>query len=1105
MLLDYYKNHPSLKELLFLLDKHSTEHVHLKNLTGSSFTLFMAALHQTIQKQLVLIYPDKEQAMYAYTDIVQLLGENKCLYLPSSYKRKLKNQHYDHAQVILRNECMEQLMKNNANSILVTYPEAMSEKVIDKILYQKSTFPVHTGEEIDMDFIEEILDKYHFECVDFVHKPGQYACRGALVDVFSFAAENPYRIEFKDELVTSIRTFDFETQTSLSPCESIQITPDLHENFEQELTSSVFSYLLSDALLITTDAILFEQQIKQFQTDRYIHNDEETNTISSFSFKEITSQLEQFIWIEHGQTLKKTEHIVHFNTFPQPSFNKNFDLFSDDIKQKHEEHFSIYFLVEQESQKQRLTDIFINLNINDYIEFYDKSLSYGFIDNDLKLVCYTEHQFFNKFYRHKVRDRFLQSESLSMDEFYSLKPGDYIVHIDHGIGIFAGLEKIELNGKWQEQIKLVFKDKALVYVSIHNLHKISRYKGREGEPPKLSKLGSGAWQKMKNTAKQKVKDIARDLIKLYAERMKQKGFAFSPDTYMQEELESSFFFEDTPDQAKATKTVKEDMEKDVPMDRLICGDVGFGKTEIAIRAAFKAVADNKQVAVLVPTTLLALQHYLTFNERLQKFPCVTEFLTRLKNTKQEKEIIEKLQQGKIDILIGTHKILTKNVVFKDLGLLIIDEEQKFGVTAKERLRQLKTNVDTLTLTATPIPRTLQFSLMGARDMSVIQTPPPNRQPIVTELHTFDNDIIKKAIDFEVGRGGQVFFVHNRIETIYEIKRMVSELCPNVSIAVGHGQMKPAELEKIMIDYMEGLYDVLISTSIIENGIDIPNANTMIINNGQMFGLSDLHQLRGRVGRTNRKAFCYILTPPLDTLPSDARKRLKAIEEFSDLGSGFYIALQDLDIRGAGNLLGAEQSGFIAEIGFDTYQKILHEAIQEIMNETITEFNDDNKEINTIPKKFTFDCAFESDLQLYIPEYYVENITERIRLYKEIDQLEDDNAIASFSAMLKDRFGNLPEEVQGLFQVIKIRQIARELGFEKISIKMNKLTCYFISNKQSDYYDSAIFRNIISSLQQSHSKIALKEHNERLYLQIEQVNNLSKVYDILEKLKQKATY
>lgn len=1099
MLVDYYKQHPALKEFLFLLEKHATENILLKNLSGSSFTLFVSALFQSVQKPLMLIFPDKEQAMYAYTDFVQLLSENECLYLPSSYKRKLKNQHYDHTQVILRNECIEKLMQN-VHRIIVTYPEAISEKLIHKDFLQNSTLPIHVHEELDMDFVEEVLSGYHFERVDFVHKPGQYACRGALVDVFSYAAENPYRIEFKGEQVASVRTFNFESQTSIQSFESVQIMPDLHENFEKELTSNLFSYLNEEVLLITVDTVLFDQQIKQFQTDRYIHHDEETNTIPSYPFKEIISQFEKLQWIEYGQALKKPEHILSFNTFPQPSFNKNFDLFSEDILQKHNEQFKIYFLVEQESQKERLTDIFINLNINDYIEFLEKSLSYGFIDNDLKLACYTEHQFFNKFYKHKVRDRFLQSESLTINEFYSLKPGDYIVHIDHGIGIFAGLEKIELNGKWQEQIKLVYKDKALVYVSVHNLHKISKYKGREGEPLKLSKLGSGAWQKMKNAAKQKVKDIARDLIKLYAERMKQKGFAYTADTYMQEELESSFFYEDTPDQAKATKVVKEDMEKEIPMDRLICGDVGFGKTEIAIRAAFKAVADNKQVAVLVPTTLLALQHYLTFNERLQKFPCTTEYLTRLKNTRQEKEILEKLKQGKIDILIGTHKILGKGVEFKDLGLLIIDEEQKFGVAAKERLRHIKTNVDTLTLTATPIPRTLQFSLMGARDLSIIQTPPPNRQPIVTELHSFNNDVIKKAIDFEVGRGGQVFFIHNRVETIYEVKRMVSELCPDVSIAVGHGQMNPVEMERIMIDFIEGTYDVLISTTIVENGIDIPNANTMIINNGQMFGLSDLHQLRGRVGRTNRKAFCYILTPPFDTLPSDARKRLKAIEEFSDLGSGFYIALQDLDIRGAGNLLGAEQSGFIADMGFDTYQKILQEAIQEIKDEAPVEISNETSEKPVVPKIFTYDCTFESDLQLYIPEHYIENVTERIRLYKELDQLEDDAAIETFSNMLNDRFGEIPEEVHGLLNVLKIRRLAKELGFEKVSLKMNKLTCYFVSNKQSHYYESDVFKNILNYLQKSHSQLLLKEHNERLYLQFIHVNHLPKAYELLEKLK-----
>lgn len=1100
MLFEHYKNHPHVREISFLLSKHQEIPISLKNLSGSSLILALTALYHEIETSMVVVFPDKEQSMYAYTDFIYLINENQVNYFPSSYKRKLKNQHFDHTQVILRNECLEKISLQK-KSILVSYPEALSEKVMDKSLLSKNTLPINVNEEIDIDFIEEILLSYKFEYVDFVSKPGQFTRRGGIVDVFSFSSENPCRIEFRNEKINSLRIFNFESQESLKEIDNVVITPNLSENFQSEMNGFVLDYFNNKPIIITIDTVLFEQQIKQFQTDRFIHPNEEKSNISSFTFDEIYQKIKQFSWIEYGQNIRKNAHLFHFNTFPQPSFNKSFELLQDDILQKHKKSYKIYFLVDQESQKERLQNIFINLGVIDKIDFLANNLSQGFIDNDLKIAFYTEHQFFNRFFKHKVRDRFLQSESLTINEFSSLKPGDYIVHIDHGIGIFGGLEKIEINGKWQEQIKLIYKDQALVYVSIHNLHKISKFRGKDSEAPKLSKLGSGSWQKIKLAAKQQAKDIARDLIKLYAKRIQQQGFAFSPDSYLQQELEASFFYEDTPDQSKATKAVKEDMEKKIPMDRLVCGDVGFGKTEIAIRAAFKAVADNKQVAVLVPTTLLALQHYLTFKERLQKFPCEIEYLTRLKTAKQEKEIQEKVKQGKIDILIGTHKLLNKNLEFKDLGLLIIDEEQKFGVAAKEKLRQLKTNIDTLTLTATPIPRTLQFSLMGARDLSIIQTPPPNRQPIITEIHTFNKDVIKKAIDFEIGRGGQVFFIHNRVDTIYEIEKIVRELCPNTSIAIGHGKMNPKELENIMINFIEGTYDILISTTIIENGIDIPNANTIIINNGHMFGLSDLHQLRGRVGRTNRKAFCFILTPPFDSLPSDARKRLQAIEEFSDLGSGFYIALQDLDIRGSGNLLGTEQSGFIAEMGYDTYIKILQEAIQEIRDEEIQ--NNPNIETTTIvelkPKNLVYDCSFESDLQLYIPEDYVENVAERIRLYKELDQLENENEITLFKNKLIDRFGILPKEVEGLFDVLKIRWEAQKLGFEKISLKMNKLTCYFISNKQSNYYESSIFQKILAFLQTSHNQIVLKEQNERLYLQFSNIINLEKALKILQNM------
>ncbi len=1093
-----YTSHPFFKEFLKNIDANNHHELLIKNLIGSSFSCFVWDVFNVLHQNIVLVMPDKEQALYTYTDLVNLNSSNKLpfIYFPSSYKRKLKNQHFDNAQVILRNEALQKIHPICPH-IVVTYPEALSEKLINQYSYSNAHLTIHQGERIDISFLEEVLQTYQFEYVDFVFKPGQYAMRGAIVDVFSYSSEYPFRIVFDDEQIKSLRSFYADTQQSIEILEQIHITPDYTHHYSEKLESSIFDYYPQQPLVITYDTIFFEQQIKNFTTDRFVKNEEEEYKAPCFTFDELTSILKNLPWIEYGHAVLSRKKIFAFNTQAQPAFNKNFDLLCDDILARKELLYNFYFLIDQETQKERFEEILKSLSILEKITFLPFTLSAGFIDNDLKIAYYTEHQFFNRYYQHKINDRFLHYDSAIHQELLTLKPGDYVVHIDHGIGIFAGLEKIEINGKWQEQIKIVFKDNACIYMSVHNLHKISRYRGSDGLPPKLSKLGSGAWQKLKQQAKDKVKDIARDLIKLYSERMQSQGFAFSPDTYLQEELEASFFYEDTPDQAKATKAVKADMEKPVPMDRLICGDVGFGKTEIAIRAAFKAVADNKQVAVLVPTTILALQHYLTFKERLEKFPCTIEYLSRLKSAKQAKEIVEKLKKGEIDIIIGTHKLLHKDIVFKDLGLLIIDEEQKFGVAAKEHIRKLKTNIDTLTLTATPIPRTLQFSLMGARDLSIIQTPPPNRQPIITEVHIFNKEIIKKAIDYEISRGGQVFFIHNKIDNIFDISRQIHELCPNVNIAVGHGRMKPSELEEIILGFMQGHYDVLLSTTIIENGIDIPNANTIIINHGHMFGLSDLHQLRGRVGRTNRKAFCYILIPPFDLLPAEARKRLKAIEEYSELGSGFYIALQDLDIRGAGNLLGAEQSGFIAEMGFETYQKILQEAIEEIKAEESI-----NTEQQTPITKSILanDCTFESDLQLYIPEYYVENIAERIRLYKELDTLENEEQIEQFKTMLIDRFGPLPNEVNGLFDVLRIRWIAQQIGFEKVSLKTNKLNCYFISNKQSAYYESKLFRNLLQYLQQNRKGIALKEINQRLFLQFEKVSSLSKVYEILTELR-----
>jgi transcription-repair coupling factor (superfamily II helicase) len=1095
MSLSFYHKHTYFNNILKLIELPQKK-LGIKNLVGSAFNLLITEIFNHIQKNILVIYPDKEMAMYGYTDALNILNNNsQILFLPSSYKKKIKNLFFDNALTIIRNETINQI-KNLEKSIVFTYPEALAEKIIDKDSYLKNTIEIKVNDNIDSNFLIEFFDSYNFEQVDYVYQPGQYAVRGAIIDVFSYASEYPYRIELDEDYIKSLRTFSIENQQSLKFLDKIEIIPDFFKNFKYKITSSFFDYYKSKPLVFTYDAALFKQLIADLSKS-YFYKDDETENIPVLSVEEFFDILKTHTIIEHGFFYFPHDEVIKFNTIEQPAFNKNFELLKLDIETKFDDNYSINILVENNIQKDRLIEIFKNLNILNKVNFLDKTLNKGFIDNDFKIALYTEHQIFDRFYKHKVRDRFLYHENIIVDQFNSLKPGDYVVHIDHGIGIFAGLEKIEINGKWQEQIKIVFKDNACIYMSVHNLHKISKYKGADGTPPKLSKLGSGAWQKLKNIAKQKVKDIAKDLIKIYAERMHSTGYKFSPDTFMQEELEASFFYEDTPDQAKATRAVKEDMEKEYPMDRLICGDVGFGKTEIAIRAAFKAVADNKQVAVLVPTTILALQHYLTFTERLEKFPCKIDYLSRLKNIKQTKETLEKLKKGEIDIIIGTHKLLSDKVQFKDLGLLIIDEEQKFGVAAKEYLRKIKTNVDTLTLTATPIPRTLQFSLMGARDISILQTPPANRQPIHTEVHVFNTEIIKKAIEFEVSRDGQVFFIHNKVNNINDIKKLIQQLCPDVNVAVAHGKMSATEMEEIILDFMQGKYDVLVSTTIIENGIDIPNANTIIINNGHTFGLSDLHQLRGRVGRTNRKAYCYILTPPLDSIPNEAKKRLKAIEEYSELGSGFYIAMQDLDIRGAGNLLGAEQSGFIAEMGFETYQKILQEAIEELRLENSIE----KEEGLGIKNKFLPEnCIFESDLELYIPETYIENTTERIKIYRELDLIETEDELAKFENKLLDRYGPIPEEVKGLFKVIQLRWLANSIGFEKISLRNNKLTCYFNSNKQSSYFESNIFKNILTFLQKNTKGITLKESKERLFLQFENVKTLEKAKEILVNLK-----
>lgn len=1093
-MLDIYSQHRSFSDICNSLNNNELNKIYIKGLSGSSQALFIGAVFKKLNKNFVCILPEKEEAAHFYSDLVSVLGEQNVLFFPSTYRRKYNSNNVSIANSVSRTSVLEKISQSNNCLLIVTHPEALAEKVVSKKAFNENTLILHKNEKVTLNFIEEVLTSYNFERTDFVFQPGQYALRGSIIDIFSFSQEFPFRVDFIGDEVNNIRSFDIETQISVNEVDNIAIIPDLHTKNEISAESSFFSFFNKKPKLFVKDIAIYENIISQFLS-------EADEVEKFFSYIELLSELSKEQLIETGLNKFFAPSVLYeFNTVPQPAFNKNFELFGTDLIEKTTNGYKVFIISDNRQQIERITTILRDLGMSDLFKTISSDIHEGFIDNDLLICYYTEHQIFGKYHKYKLHDNFLKSGAITLNEFYDLHPGDFIVHIDHGIGVFGGLEKVNINGKWQEQIRLIYKDKDILYVNLHSLHKISKYKSKDGEPPKLYKLGTGAWQRLKQQTKSKVKDIARDLIELYAKRIQQKGFAFSQDSYLQQELEASFFYEDTPDQEKATIATKKDMESAVPMDRLICGDVGFGKTEVAIRAAFKAVADSKQVAILVPTTILALQHFYTFTERLKNFPCNVEFINRFKTAKEQKEIINKINNGNIDIIIGTHKLLNKEIKFKDLGLLIIDEEQKFGVAAKEKLRSIRVNVDTLTLTATPIPRTLQFSLMGARDLSIINTPPPNRQPIVTEVYTFNENIIRDAINFEVSRNGQVFFINNHIQNIGEIEKLIHKLCPDVRTIVGHGQIKPSELEDLIIKFINGNYDVLISTTIVENGLDIPNANTIIINNGHMFGLSDLHQLRGRVGRSNRKAFCYIMAPPVSVLPQDARRRLKAIEEFSELGSGFNIALQDLDIRGAGNMLGAEQSGFIADIGFETYQKILQEAMLELREseyKNLPEITKDKQDESQ--KQYVSDCVVETDLELYIPETYIENTSERIKLYRELDNIENEEQLLKFTKTLEDRFGKIPNEIFGLFDIIRLRWKAKQLGFEKLVLKQNKLICYFIAAQNSSFYNSKIFADILQYLQTSHNSSGLKENNEKLSLYFDKINSLEKAKQVITNL------
>ncbi len=1101
--LKYFKGHPGFSTLEKKLAAPPGEKIHLHGLIGSSKTILLSLLLQKSNKNIVVLLNDREEAAYFYDDLNHLgVGENT-LFFPSSYKRSVQYNQPEQENVVQRTEVLNLISKNEKPYLVVSYPEAIVEKVISNASLESNTLQVKSRDRISIEFINEFLYEYGFERVDFVYEPGQFSIRGSIVDVFSFSHEDPYRLDFFGDEIESIRSFDIDTQFSKTRFDKITIVPNIqHEKIEGSRIS--FGEFIGESCLwFGNNLNQFFDRVSEIQRQTLISREEEHIAAMIISGHELLAEFNQRTVFDFGFDLAfESTDSINFSTSAQPVFNKNFDLLGANLIEHQKNGYRLFILSGQEKQIERLQSIFTDSNYKIRFQPVNFILHEGFIDHELKACFYTDHQIFERYHRFNLKGRKAEREAISLKELNKLHPGDYVVHIDHGIGKFAGLAKTEVNGKIQESIRLVYRDNDSLLVSIHSLHRISKYKGKEGGEPKINKLGTGAWQQMKNRTKAKVKDIAKELIALYAQRRAEKGYAFSPDSYLQTELEASFIYEDTPDQGKATAAVKSDMEKTIPMDRLVCGDVGFGKTEIAIRAAFKAVADSKQVAVLVPTTILALQHFKTFSERLCDFPVRIEYVSRLKSTTEIKEILKEAAEGKVDILIGTHRLVSKDVKFKDLGLLIIDEEQKFGVSVKEKLKHIKVNVDTLTLTATPIPRTLQFSLMGARDLSIIQTPPPNRYPIVTEVHGFNEQIIREAILYEIDRNGQIFVIHNRVQNIHEVEDVIKRIVPGVKTAVGHGQMDGPKLEKVMLDFINGKFDVLIATTIIESGLDIPNANTIIINNAQNFGLSDLHQLRGRVGRSNKKAFCYLITPPLSTVSTEARRRIQALEQFSELGSGFNIAMQDLDIRGAGNMLGAEQSGFIADIGFETYHRILNEAIQELKQDEFKDlFAEEQKDQSQafLNLKYVNDCTIDTDMELLFPDSYIPGNSERMLLYRELDNIENPEGLNLFKKGLEDRFGKLPAESRELIDILPLRWKALELSIERIILKNGSMICYFVSDQRSPFYQSDTFLKIVQHVHKGKTMGKMKETNGKLTLRFQNVPNVETADFILKEI------
>jgi transcription-repair coupling factor (superfamily II helicase) len=1108
-----YAGHPNTEALRKACADQGVKTLYLGGLHASAAPLFFASQVEGEENTLVFVLNDLEEAGYFYHDLTQICGEERVLFFPSAFRRAIKYGQKDAANEILRTEVLSRLQKGDPVAV-VTYPEAMAEKVVSVEQLHEHTLTLRVGERVGTDFVTDTLVAYGFERVDYVYEPGQFALRGSIIDVFSFASEYPYRIDFFGDEVDSIRTFQVENQLSKEKKQAISIVPELAAG--DETLIPFLRFLPAGSILAMKDFLWIRERMDAIYEEQMVPQSawaEEGEAMTTQQMQahltpggDFMEQALDFRRIEFGTKPTGTpQAVLHFDTAPQPIFHKNFDLVAQSLTDFLSRGYIIYICTDSEKQATRLRDIFDERG--DQITFtpVNRTLHEGFTDNTLKACFFTDHQIFDRFHKYSLRSDKARSGkvALTLKELSSFEPGDYVVHIDHGVGKFAGLVRIPNGGTTQEVIKLVYQNDDVVFVSIHSLHKISKYKGKEGEVPRLNKLGTGAWEKLKDRTKAKIKDIARDLIRLYSQRRQEKGYAYTPDSFMQHELEASFLYEDTPDQLKATQEVKRDMESERPMDRLVCGDVGFGKTEVAIRAAFKAVTDNKQVAVLVPTTVLAYQHFQTFSERLKDFPCRVEYLSRARTAKDTARIVKELAEGQVNILIGTHKIIGKNVKFKDLGLLIIDEEQKFGVSTKEKLRQIKVNVDTLTMTATPIPRTLQFSLMGARDLSVIQTPPPNRYPIQTEVHTFNEDIITEAINFEMSRNGQVFFVNNRIQNLEELAAMIRRNIPDCRVCIGHGQMDPEKLEKIILDFVNYDYDVLLATTIVESGIDIPNANTIIINQAQNFGLSDLHQMRGRVGRSNKKAFGYLLAPPMSTLTQEARRRLQAIENFSDLGSGIHIAMQDLDIRGAGNMLGAEQSGFIADLGYETYQKILAEAVKELRDDEFADLGREERTqgdtVQLTGEDFVEECQVESDLELLFPNEYITGSSERMLMYRELDGLNTDAEVGAFRLRLEDRFGKLPPESEELLRIVPLRRLAKQLGVERLILKAGRMSLYFVSNPDSPFYQSVAFGKVIDYMGHHARQCNLREVNGKRSMLVQHVDRVETAVAILQEI------